>query len=418
MLARLERGVEPDAQRSDSERRCEDQGHRHHHLVAGGGCRTRDHPGDYSGESVPDAVDAGLEEGRWHLLHEADVRPGAGEAGELIRPTDVALADNGMLAVVDRDPLVINLYGPDGRFRRSIGREGSGPGEYQAALVALRGDTLVVQDPRLGRASSFDIRTGELIAERSTSCCIFSQVWIDDSGRTVVQWVAPPDSTAPSQAGFVRFALAGTDAESLVVFGAGKVSDDAYWDLRVGGAAMRLMAPNQPLTFFEYRRTGLFLTGWSGAYSLRLTRDGRDTVLLFGRPWAPAPVTAAQKEALVEQSVARVQAGLRGAPDASVIREALDPRRIPDHHPAFQRIASDGAGRVWVRTGTREGAVVDLDVFDANGRWLDRFYVEEPSWAVQPYAEFAFSTSHLVLILEAADGLPVIRKYRIVRDNV
>src|SRR5690606_730187 len=112
-----------------------------------------------------------------------DVRPAEGEPGELMDPNDIALADDGTLYVVEANPSAINVYGPDGRFVKLLARNGSGPGEVEAAWIAVRGDTLAIQDPQASRGTTLDVRDGSLISTRATTCCYWYPIAIDGQGR-------------------------------------------------------------------------------------------------------------------------------------------------------------------------------------------------------------------------------------------
>jgi hypothetical protein len=179
---------------------------------------------------------------------------------------------------------------------------------------------------------------------------------------------------------------------------------------------MMMTVPMQPQSHHAYHPSGAFVTGWGGEYRLRLTRDGADTLRLFGRPWTAAAVTDAQRQALVEQNVQRLLANQMGLTEEA-IRKSLDPAAIPSTRPAWERLAVDGTGRIWIRTSVDDTTAVHLDLFDAEGRWLDQVAVPEPQWATATYMPTAFSRDHLALILEDDEGLPVIRIYRIVRSD-
>jgi hypothetical protein len=58
------------------------------------------------------------------------------------------------------NPAVIKQFGSTGAYVRSIGRDGSGPGEFKAALVATAPGLLVVHDPASARTSVFDSAGG------------------------------------------------------------------------------------------------------------------------------------------------------------------------------------------------------------------------------------------------------------------
>ena len=50
---------------------------------------------------------------------------------------DVAMAPDGRLFTVDRDEAAVHCYGSDGAFLRTIGGQGQGPGEFEAAVGAV-----------------------------------------------------------------------------------------------------------------------------------------------------------------------------------------------------------------------------------------------------------------------------------------
>ncbi|HRP07322.1 MAG TPA: 6-bladed beta-propeller, partial [Gemmatimonadales bacterium] len=114
---------------------------------------------------------APVDSGHWSLVHLHDIQPGEGEPGELGQPSDVALGDDGRLYVVESSPIGIMVFDSDGKYLRTIGRSGGGPGEFNSAFVAVRGDTLAVQDPSQSRGTTIDLRNDSVISIVSTSCC-------------------------------------------------------------------------------------------------------------------------------------------------------------------------------------------------------------------------------------------------------
>ena len=79
-----------------------------------------------------------------------------GTPGDLVDPNQIALDDEGRVYVADTKPAVIKVFERSGRFLRTIGREGRGPGEFLAAYVAVRGHLVVVHDPEGSRTQVFD----------------------------------------------------------------------------------------------------------------------------------------------------------------------------------------------------------------------------------------------------------------------
>lgn len=364
-----------------------------------------------------------IESGQWQLVQAREIQPPELDSAELLEPRDLAIADDGSVLVVDSKPTIIKVYDRSGRHVRSIGREGSGPGEFRSAYVAVRGDTLVVQDPQNSRATTFDWRTGAILSERRTACCYFSPIGIDGEGRAVVRSInQPPDSTLKNAQGFVRFAVNSRTADTMFVVERQDATPSRPWLIRenVGGRTLTRMAvsvPLQPRAHYAIDPTGGFVTGWSADYALRLTSDGRDTMALFGRTFTPEPVTGAEKQRIVEERIGQMREGNRDGPSEAALRASFDAAMIPDARPAYEVFAIDAAGRRWVRLPSSDTTTVTFDLFDREGRWLDVVEVPAAGWTRTAYAPTAWSRNEVAVILEGDDGRPLVRVYRIVRNG-
>jgi hypothetical protein len=159
---------------------------------------------------------APADSGQWQLVLERTLQPDEGTPGELNDFGDLVLADDGTLFVIDEKPIIIKRFDPQGKFVRTYGREGDGPGEFRTGFLALRGDTLAIQDPRASRATMLNITDGSVIATRPTACCYWSPISLDSSGRAVARSIAAPDTLHPAQA-FVRFSLDGKSLDTVLV---------------------------------------------------------------------------------------------------------------------------------------------------------------------------------------------------------
>lgn len=85
--------------------------------------------------------------------------------------TSVALGPDGDVYVADGRNFEVRVFGLDGAHRRTFGREGEGPGEFQAlSSLAWAGDLLLTMDPMLGRvASGRERASGSVSAGRGVS---------------------------------------------------------------------------------------------------------------------------------------------------------------------------------------------------------------------------------------------------------
>jgi hypothetical protein len=346
----------------------------------------------------------------WKLVLEHEIQPPEGDPGELFDPQDVAMNDRGEIFVKDQKPSVIKVFDGSGNFLRSIGREGDGPGEFRVAFLAVRGDTLITQDPQNARVSTFNTQTGQMVATWRSTCCYWYPIAVDGQGR-VAFYAMGQDSTRPNAQAIVRARLDGSAIDTAWATerprGEGKV-----WTVTQGKQMQFMMGvPYQTEDVHGIDQGGWLISGWNGEYLLRTTRDGQDTVTLFGRAWTPEPVTGAERTAMVEKRI-KEQDG-NGVPEA-VLRAAFKPEYIPDTKPSFSSIESDPAGNRWLRLESGDTLNVHYDVFDPAGRWLGPVSIPASRWSGQ-YQRPAWGRDRVAVIGEGEDGRPVVRVFSIVK---
>lgn len=116
---------------------------------------------DSAGVRIVESRSPAWDEGeRWRLSPEPVVSIGAVDAEpeyQLFGVRTVTRLSDGTIVVPNSGSQEIRWYDPSGRFVRSAGGEGSGPGEFTALvwLAALPGDSVVAFDDRLLRLSLF-----------------------------------------------------------------------------------------------------------------------------------------------------------------------------------------------------------------------------------------------------------------------
>lgn len=356
-----------------------------------------------------------IDSGRWALQLERTVQPAEGTPGELLNPGDLALAEDGTLFVAEGDVNVVHAYDSTGALIRSFGRSGEGPGEFRSAFLTVSGDTLVIQDPRTARMTTFRVSDGTLLNGRPTVCCHYGSIGIDGTGRAVLRTILRPDSARGPASGFARASLDGKTIDTVAVSDHPREeSESKRWLVREGKMIrMEMQVPFQPANLHYADPRGGFLTAWTGEYLLRTSRNGRDTVTMFGRPRTSAPITAAEKSAVIED---RVQSNKEYTPEAT-LRAAFTADAIPNERPAFDGIASDRSGRRWVRLSSADTSTVRFDLFSAEGKWLDVVSVPGNGWPRSLWAANAWSRDRVAVLLEDENSRPLVKVYRIVHTE-
>lgn len=384
-------------------------------LLAGCGAATRDAAQD--GATI-DTLPGGIvsvtnhspaDSGQWSLVLERTIQPADDSAGALRDPADLILLDDGTVFVADEKPMEVMRFDPAGHYVGSVGREGAGPGEYRSAWLTYRGDTLVVHDPSAARAGTFLISTNAPLLQRPTTPRYFSRIGLDGSGRAVVPVMLPPDSTKPPRRGFIRFSVDGATLDTA--FLPEHPKSDKRWLVREGSVVrMEMLVPLQPQDVSVADPVGGFVVGWSGEYQLRATRNGQDTTMLFSRPRPSGPVSASEKQAIVDD---RINANKQYTPEP-VLRASLLTSAIPDERPAFEQLAVDRSGRRWVRLSSSDTTTVRFDLFDQHGRWLDIVSVPQSGWNRQWWHPVFWAKERVAVLVMDEDGRPAIKVYRII----
>jgi hypothetical protein len=336
------------------------------------------------------------------------IQPPEGDPGELFDPQSLAMNERGEIFIKDRNPSVIKVFDARGSFLHTIGREGDGPGEFRTAFLAVRGDTLIAQDPQNSRVTTFNSASGATLSSWRSTCCYWYPIAVDGQGRVVV-YAMGGETAHPNAQAMIRARLDGTFRDTVWVTQR-PTAEGKRWVVTEGkNIRFMISVPYQPEDVHGVDRAGALLSGWNGEYLIRTSRDGRDTVALFGRAWTPEPVTGTERTAIVEQRI-KDQEG-NGTPE-DVLRAAFRPEYIPGTKPSFTSIETDPAGHRWIRLESGDSLRVHYDVFDSAGRWLGPISVPVVDWT-EVYQPPAWGRDRVAVIGQDPEGRPVVRVFRI-----
>lgn len=171
----------------------------------------RDSAGIRIVENLPGSIDAAE---TWTLSGDPTVEIGGGvdPATPLYHVTDVAPLDDARVAVAMNTPPQVHVFDEDGTLAATLGRRGSGPGEFTsvASIVPLTRDSIAVWDADRRRISIFDAN-GRFLRE------------LDLSDVAPLSARAAPSSTIAS--GFTHLLASGPRA--FVIFAEGAIEPEA-----------------------------------------------------------------------------------------------------------------------------------------------------------------------------------------------
>lgn len=249
---------------------------------------------------------------------------------ELTDPRGVLANPAKLIVVADADQHQILLLDSTGSLIRRIGRQGSGPGEFDAvSLVAFWGDSLAVHDPALHRLSIMSA-VGALIRQRT----------IDPKGLIFPAIIGFRDDRAPIllgvQVGSSGEAGSGQPTRGIAVALRNDERRDTLAILDGGPILSRgpIFFASRPAA--ASTDTGLWV-GFGGAPELRFVPFDGSPTQAYRWTARTRPVSEADKE--------RVRAY---ATDRKANPELTGDDRFADSIPYFKTILSDPAGGVWL----------------------------------------------------------------------
>ena len=262
---------------------------------------------------------------------------------------DIAVARDGSIYVYDRKVPAIRKYDAQGKYVRTIGRKGQGPGEYLSGsgLALMRDGRLLLWDTGNWRINVYS-PAGESVATWSTpsgmsgsSTATYSRaLTVDTAGfvyfrRDIINRLQP----GTRRTVWVRLRPDGTLADTLpmpelpgAANGLNATSPDGHSS--VGIALPFGAAPVAVLSPFGY-----LVTGVPDRYAFELHVPGQPVVSVR-RDVKAAAVTSAERDSARSAVVERMR--------------QLDPMwswngpGIPTHKPLYTSLALGLDGRIWV----------------------------------------------------------------------
>ncbi len=304
------------------------------------------------------------EDETWHLRKLFTLGAVEGDSAEIFGSiADIEVGSDGRIYVLDRQSMDLRIFSADGKYIRSTGRAGEGPGEFGSPNGLERlpaGDSLLVADPRLGRYSILD-RDGNFV--RSTQRPLNSYGWMMQGGFANGRFYEHGVWRTPtgSENGLVGVKL-GAQAELADTMRLPKppASRIEPFQIITERSHSYMTVPFTPAETWYLTSDGSWW-GYGGEYRLLHLGLKGDTLREVVVEGANAqPVTDADLTKWAEGSNVKSFQERGGAIDMS---------RIPKHKPYFTDIYADKEGNLWVDMPSSDG-LTTFDVFDKEGRRL------------------------------------------------
>ncbi len=300
-----------------------------------------------------------------------------GDSGEQFgQIQDVLRLADGRLIVAEGSTAELRVYTDSGRYIRSIGRRGEGPGEFigLGLVRSYRGDSLLAYDYQLRRISIFD-RDGHF--GRGVNLHPPDGTYPDIEGATVDGGFIGLSSEFPSGAiksGTVRTPMHlfrfGPEGELVDTLGAFPGYETGIYNETNGNNHMRISftIPFGHQASVVARPTET-LVGANDSYEIRSYDAQGDIRRILRRETAPVPVTQQMIDAVnAEEDAQNPKSDPASRARVAKVRAVIVyPRTLP----AFQDFHVDDGGYLWVRSFNAPGDTIPrFTVFDSTGQML------------------------------------------------
>jgi hypothetical protein len=282
----------------------------------------------------------------------------------------------GNVYVLDAQASEVKVFGPDGGLLRTMGRQGSGPGEMARQVVGLfvTGNEIRVPDILNARVARFTL-DGEPLAPTPLDIAKGVPIRWDElqGGRIVAQFRSISGLTTDEAPTGDPIVSVGEDVpDTLAVLPPGESIR-----LSQGGAQFRFFEP-EPL--WDAGDDGLLITARNSAYRIEVRDASGTLVRVIEKAHEPKPVTDGDKQRMLD-AIRKAMAD-QGLP-AAAVQQVLQGAEFADRYPAMAQILVGPESTVWVEGLHTAQELADAgnfdlqdigsqewEVFDAEGRYL------------------------------------------------
>jgi hypothetical protein len=294
---------------------------------------------------------------------------GTGPSHEFERVTDALRLDDGRIVVADDGSREVRLFSPAGEFISSVGRGGEGPGEFQRiqTISRWRGDSIVVFDQRLDRATV--LSEGGGVRTILLANLPHRPEYLRALGDSGLVGLFSPPAFQPAEPGAYRvpYLVLRLDAEGVVLDTLGQIGGrEGYWAAGISGPL--LIGRNGHLA----ARGGDAVFGDADSLEYERYREGIGSTQKVRVPTFDL--------SLSEQEVEDLRQRFLRPQDPPDVRRAVEAMPLRNSRPAYSRLLIDTEGCVWAASyripGEPDGPR-SWEVFDSEGTWLGQVTVPD-----------------------------------------
>lgn len=295
---------------------------------------------------------------RYELSEELTIGEGEGSEGEVLnRPLYLDVDSDGNIYVMDWGDVDIKVFTPEGKFARTIGRKGQGPGEFEtpASFKISKDNNIFLLSGRQRRISVLKL-SGEYLSGFGIDR-YSSNMDIDSSNRVYYSELLPPKETLTEDNQKVegRFSLFRRDATGQKKIKLGEFKDRMTVRRAVktatGASIVSSTSREAYTTVWIVGPNDRIYIGYNKDYKIDVYDSDWNLMFRFGRAYTPIKHAKYKPES-----------------------------PHPEYYPAFsdRRKFFDDQGNLWLEQYMPEGVEEHVfDVFSPEGIYIKQILVPE-----------------------------------------
>jgi hypothetical protein len=299
----------------------------------------------------------------------------------------------------------LRRFDGEGRFVRSVGRQGEGPGEFTNGSPCVRGgpnQEVWTTDPR-SRFQRFDA-SGQLVDSRLLPGFNACGTFVMSDGHVLTLTSIPEER-------YHRWAVLhrlGDTGELIPGDSFRVVVPEPVMALDNRGTPVGEL-PFQPLSGFTIGPHGEYIRAEMDAYRFELRAMNRDTPVIVEREYLPAPIPAEVRDSAIQRFAMMGERVMERNPQTDESEFSAD--RVPHVYPAFVMLWVNEDGTIWFAR-TLESGADGFDVFSEEGRFLGSI----ASLVSFDEARIAATTrDHIYAVVSDELGIPYVERWSINR---
>jgi hypothetical protein len=290
----------------------------------------------------------------------------------------IAVDEEERIYVLDWKEAHVKVFDSNGKYLKTIGKKGQGPGEFQSPffLMITRQNELVVED--IARGLSFFSLEGKFVRNLSTAKIRALSFDIDSEGNMIANVIVREEENP-------RYELRKFDSELNFLYALG--SSPLPSVNRSG------FNPFIPTIRAAINQNDQIVTGYPEKYEIKIFDKSGTPIRKIMKEYDPVEIT--------EEEIKEATEGL--PPDMKF--------SIPKYHNAYSWFISDDEDRLIVRTYERasDGEGYYCDVFDEEGKYIAKIPLG--------FTPRIWKNNKLYTIEEDEEGYQYIKRYKATWKN-